>query len=178
MIFSAYDRIAAVSYAHRWAYSRNLQFYDYEQIGGDCTNFASQCLYAGTGIMNFTPTFGWYYRDPNDKSPSWTGVTYFYNFLTETERRVGPFATETDISGILPGDFIQLEFNGDDTFDHTPIIVERGEVPSFETILVAAHSQDADYRPLSSYPFTRIRFLHILGAWADSDLASAQHLML
>ena len=48
-----YNRLAAVQYAHKWAYGRNPAFYDYEQIGGDCTNFASQCVYAGSGIMNF-----------------------------------------------------------------------------------------------------------------------------
>lgn len=46
-----YNRRAAVAYAHKWAYSRNPAFYDFSEIGGDCTNFASQCLYAGTGIM-------------------------------------------------------------------------------------------------------------------------------
>ena len=165
MEFIPYNRKAAVAYAHIWAYDRNPRFYNYEGFGGDCTNFASQCLYAGTGVMNFTPTFGWYYRTPNDKSPSWTGVEYFYNFLIEKNVRIGPFAIETDIYSVLPGDFIQLELTGDDTFDHTPIVVERGEVPLLDNILVAAHSQDADYRSLSSYSFTRIRFLHVLGAW-------------
>ncbi len=165
MDFIPYDRRAAVSYAHRWAYDRNPRYYDYEEIGGDCTNFASQCLYTGTGIMNFTPTFGWYYRDANDKSPSWTGVPYFWNFLTESAIRPGPFGVESDLFRIQPGDFVQLELNGDETFDHTPIIVERGRVPTLNNILVAAHSQDADYRPLSSYKFTKIHFLHILGAW-------------
>ena len=47
-----YDRKAAVLYAHAWAYGRNPAFYDYEQVGGDCTNFASQCIFAGCGIMN------------------------------------------------------------------------------------------------------------------------------
>ena len=115
--------------------------------------------------MNFTPTFGWYYRNANDKSPSWTGVSYFYNFLTENKLRNGPFGIETSISGIQAGDFVQLELTGDMTFDHTPIIVERGEDPTFENVLVAAHSQDTDFRPLSSYEFTQIRFLHVLGAW-------------
>ena len=32
-----------------------------------------------------------------------------------------------------------------------------------ENILVAAHSDDADYRPLSTYPLQQVRFLHILG---------------
>ena len=55
----AYDRNAAVRYARRWAYGRNPAFYDYEHIGGDCTNFASQCVYAGSGVMNFTKDLGW-----------------------------------------------------------------------------------------------------------------------
>jgi len=76
-----YNRRAAVEYAHRWAFDRNPRFYDYDGIGGDCTNFASQCLYAGTGVMNYTPTFGWYYFDANHKAPAWTGVEFFYNFL-------------------------------------------------------------------------------------------------
>ena len=52
MLFRPYDRLEAVSYAHRWAYGRNPAFYDYEEIGGDCTNYASQCIYVGTGVMN------------------------------------------------------------------------------------------------------------------------------
>lgn len=165
MVFIPYNREAAVWYAHRWAFERNPKFYNYEELGGDCTNFASQCLYAGTGIMNFEPTFGWYYRNANDKSPSWTGVTYFYNFLTQKKIRTGPVATETDIFSIEPGDFVQLNLDRDEAFDHTPIIVERGEVPTLENVLVAAHSNDADYRPLSTYDFSQIRFLHVLGAW-------------
>lgn len=84
-----YDRKAAVRYAHQWAFSRNPAFYDYEELGGDCTNFASQCLYAGTGVMNFTPIYGWYYLNPNDKAPAWTGVPYFRNFLVRLQALSG-----------------------------------------------------------------------------------------
>ena len=56
----SYDREAAVAYARRFALSRNPAYYDFSDLGGDCTNFASQCIYAGAGIMNYTPTFGWY----------------------------------------------------------------------------------------------------------------------
>lgn len=160
-----YDRSAAVAYAHQWAFGRNPAYFDYEEIGGDCTNFASQCLYAGTGIMNFTPEFGWYYIDPNRKAPAWTGVEYFYNFLTRSELSDGPFAVETTISGILPGDFVQLRF-GPEIFGHTPIVVEVGYPASLDNILVAAHSVDSDWRALSSYSFQEIRYLHILGAFS------------
>lgn len=158
-----YNRAAAVAYAHRWAFGRNPRFYDFEEIGGDCTNFASQCLYAGTGVMNFTPDFGWYYIDINQRAPAWTGVEYFYQFLTREEESQGPFAEETSLEGVLPGDFVQLNFKGE-IFGHTPIIVKMGTPATLENTLVAAHSYDADFRPLGTYTFQDIRFLHILGA--------------
>ena len=158
-----YDREAAVRYAHRWAYRRNPKFFDFEELGGDCTNFASQCLYAGTGVMNFTPTYGWYYRNANDKAPAWTGVPYFFNFMTRAERSPGPFGLEASMDMLQPGDFVQLNFTGD-RYGHTPIIVEIGDPPELSNILVAAHSMDADFRPLDTYQFREIRFLHILGA--------------
>lgn len=160
-----YDRRAAIRYAHRWAFGRNPKYYDYENIGGDCTNFASQCLYAGTGVMNFTPDFGWYYVDANNKSPSWTGVEYFYNFMLRSQATPGPFGVQANMSMLLPGDFVQLKLTSD-RFSHTPIIVEINGLPTPENILIAAHSFDSDYRPLSTYDFQELRFIHIVAAYA------------
>lgn len=159
----AYNRRIAVAYAHRWAYGRNPNYYDYSDLGGDCTNFASQCLYVGTGVMNFEPTYGWYYRNANDKAPAWTGVPYFYQFMTREEKNAGPVGVDTVLSNCLPGDFVQLDLTGS-RYAHTPIIVEMGNPPTLENTLVAAHSNDVDYRPLNTYSFQSIRFLHILGA--------------
>lgn len=167
-----YDRAAAVAYAHRWAFGRNPNYYDYEELGGDCTNFASQCLYAGTGVMNFTPTFGWYYIDANNKAPAWTGVEYFRNFLVRGEITPGPFAAEASLQDMLPGDFLQFNFKGE-TFSHTPIVVSIGRPATPENTLVAAHSYDADYRPLSTYTYQQIRYLHILGAYPSNQPAGA-----
>ncbi|MBM6869235.1 amidase domain-containing protein [Pseudoflavonifractor phocaeensis] len=168
MALIPYDREAAVAYAHRWAYGRNPQFYDYEDLGGDCTNFASQCLYAGAGVMNFTPVFGWYYIDPNDKAPAWSGVEFFWNFLTRSEETMGPFGRSCRLWEIKPGDFVQL-WNTRDRFSHTPVVVQTGRIPTLRNTLVAAHSEDADYRPLSTYSFQKIRFLHILGVRTGPD---------
>lgn len=159
-----YDRAAAVAYAHRWAHSRNPDYYNFDEIGGDCTSFASQCLYAGAGVMNFTPTFGWYYRSIRDRAPAWTGVPYFYNFLTRTAASRGPFAVQAPLEQAQPGDFVQLRFASDAPFTHTPVVVAvlgLGQTP--EEILVAAHSLDSDFRPLSTYPYEALRLIHILG---------------
>ena len=80
-----YNREAAVAYAREWALSRNPAYYDYSELGGDCTNFASQCIYAGAGVMNYTPVFGWYYISSAERTASWTGVEFLYNFLTQNE---------------------------------------------------------------------------------------------
>ncbi|MEG2203767.1 MAG: amidase domain-containing protein, partial [Oscillospiraceae bacterium] len=133
---------------------------------GDCTNYASQCLYAGSGIMNYTPTYGWFYLSADDRTASWTGVQYFYNFLTQNHG-VGPFGAEAAIDAVEPGDFVQLSFEPG-RFGHTPIVVEiRGGRPTPSTIYLAAHSRDSDCRPLSSYSYLESRFLHVQGVRAN-----------
>lgn len=152
----AYNRTAAVNYARRWALARNPAYYDFEKIGGDCTNFASQCIYAGSGIMNYKPVMGWYYNSSYDRTPSWSGVDYLFNFLT-TNTGVGPYARIVSANEILPGDIVQLGTSYGE-FYHSPVITVT--TPS---ILVAAHTYDALDRPLSSYIYEKARFLHIEG---------------
>lgn len=155
-----YDRKAAVEYAHKWAYKRNPMYYNYDELGGDCTNFASQCIRAGGGIMNYLPTFGWYYIDANRKSPAWTGVPYLYKFLTRSSDIVGPVARICQIDELMPGDLVQLSFS-DDIFGHTLVVVEASAPSSPKNVLIAAHSYDTDYRSLSTYDYMHTRFLHI-----------------
>ena len=151
-----YNRTAAVNYARRWALSRNPAYYDFEKIGGDCTNFASQCLYAGAGVMNYTRVMGWYYNSSYDRTPSWSGVEYLYNFLV-SNKSVGPYARVVPAEEALPGDIVQLGTASGD-FYHSPVITAITP-----TILVAAHTYDALDRPLSSYTYDQVRFLHIEG---------------
>lgn len=157
MIEFNYDRRAAVEYALKWALSRNPNYYDFSEIGGDCTNFASQCLYAGSGIMNYTPTFGWFYISVNDRAPAWTGVEQLYNFLVNN-KSVAVFGEQVDRANVQIGDLIQLgRATGD--FYHTPVITDITD----DEIYVCAHSVDSINRPLSSYEFDTLRYVHIIG---------------
>lgn len=160
-----YDRPKAVEYAHKWAFGRNPMYYNFDGIGGDCTNFASQCIHAGGGIMNPTPTFGWYYYSPGSRAPAWSGVEYLYRFLVRN-RSVGPYAVERDLSETELGDIVQISFDGA-VFEHSPVVVSVGSPPTPSNILIAAHTYDADNRPLSSYAYKRLRLLHIshINAW-------------
>lgn len=160
MIIRPYNRQKAAHYARKWALSRNPAYYDFEHIGGDCTNFASQCVYAGAGIMNHTPVFGWYYVNSYDRTPSWSGVEFLHDFLIGNDG-AGPFAKEVSAEEILPGDLVQLGTSGGDWY-HTPVVTSV----SGGTILVAAHTFDALDRPLYTYSYDRIRYIHIDGVRA------------
>ncbi len=153
-----YNRERAVEYARRWALDRNPLFADFSGIGGNCTNFVSQCIYAGCCIMNYTPTFGWYYVSSEDRAPSWTGVEFLYDFLTTAEGE-GPFAQTVRRRQIRPGDVIQL---ADETGDYYHSLLVSSV--SGGQILVCSHSVDSLDRPLSSYNYASARFLGIEGA--------------
>ena len=147
----------STAYARRWAFSRNPAFYDFDGVGGDCTNFVSQCLWAGGAAMNYTPDLGWYYRSPEDRAAAWTGVEYFYNFIT-TNAGVGPFGEVVPVDAARTGDVIQLGSGGG--YYHTLFVVavRRGEP------YIAAHTYDAFNRALSTYTYDEIRCMHIIGS--------------
>ena len=152
-----YDRTSAVAYAQRWALLRNPAYLDFQNLGGDCTNFVSQCLYAGSGIMNDTPTYGWYYHSAYDRSPAWTSVVYLHRFLT-TNQGNGPFAREATAREMRIGDVVQLA-NAGQPFSHAVLVVKVTE----DELFVASHSEDAWMKPLSAYRQGIRRFLHIEG---------------
>ena len=118
IVYKEYNRARAVEYARRWALDRNPLFTNFAGRGGDCTNFVSQCLFAGSCRMNFTPDFGWYYINQNDRAPAWSSVEYFYDFLTgrqdfmQMNGGIGPYGIEVGSTGAIEGDVVQL---ADDT---------------------------------------------------------------
>lgn len=155
-----YDRQAAVDYARRWALSRNPAFYNFDGLGGDCTNFVSQCLYAGCGVMNHAPVFGWYYASLNSRTPSWSGVPFLYSFLVSNSGP-GPYGVEKPLVYAEPGDVTQLSFDGV-KWAHSQLVVEGGERPG--DIFLATHTYDSFGRALDTYTYAAVRLIHILGA--------------
>jgi hypothetical protein len=82
-----YSREKAVAYARKWAHERNPAYYNFDSLGGDCTNFCSQCLYAGCGIMNYTRDTGWYYTSLNNR----TAVTVAAHSDDSFDRTLGSY---------------------------------------------------------------------------------------
>ena len=118
--------------------------------------------------MNYTPGVGWYYISPNDRAPAWSSVEYFYDFITQkfTEENggVGPFAAEVAREMVELGDVVQYANSAGDWY-HTVIITGMDG----DEILVSAQSNDALDRPISTYNFTSVRFLHIEGVKISLD---------
>ncbi len=164
LVVKPYFRERAVEYARRYAFSQNPIFGNFRGIGGNCTNFVSQSIYAGSCVMNYLMTFGWYYRSLDDRSPSWTGVDFFFNFMVGN-KGVGPFAREASLDELEIGDVIQLAKN-EGGFYHTLLVVGF----EGEDTLVAAQTDDAFNRPLSSYQYDYARYLKIEGVRVEADV--------
>ena len=152
-----YDRNAAIAYAKKWALARNPRYYNFDAVGGDCTSFVSQCLFAGSKKMNFNYEKGWYYNNGYDKSPSWSGVEYLYKFLT-ANTGYGPRGKSVSASEIVPGDIAQLSFSGN-KFEHSLFIIDG--CSDLNKIAVAAHTYDVLGKKIGEYNFSKIRFVHI-----------------
>lgn len=153
-----YNRQEVLEYAKKWAYSRNPAYYNFDPVGGDCTNFASQCIFSGIHEMNYNRQNGWYYINGNNKSPSWTGVEFLYNFLI-TNNAAGPEGEETAINRLEVGDIVQLSFDGIE-YSHTLVVVKNGT--NIYNTFIASHTFDVFGKRVSEYKFSKYRCIHIL----------------
>ena len=168
LLTKPYNRERAVEYALEWALMRNPLFLNFTGRGGDCTNFISLCILAGSCTMDYTKDFGWYYINVDNRAPSWTGVEFFYDFITEQpifsseNSGIGPYGREVRAREVELGDIIQLADSEGD-FYHS-LIVTGFEANDF---LICAHSDDARNRRLSTYNYSSLRYIHIDGVRID-----------
>lgn len=141
---SGYSRTAAAEYAKRYALVPNRKYIYFgvqEKIGGDCTNFVSQCLYAGGIPLSYSIKNPWWYNPNNSKicSLSWSVAHSLYWYLAMNNRKKlkGAKGQETNnISDLELGDLIFYENKG--------IIFHSAIITGFKTIpLVSQHSVDA-----------------------------------
>ena len=158
-MIKTYNRQMASIYAQKWALSRNPKFYAFDNIGGDCTNYISQCLLSGGAVMDYDKYFGWFYESQYNRSPSWTSVQYLQKFLLSNPKK-GPFATIKPIKALQVGDLIQLR-QSQNGFNHTLFI---SNIVGDE-IFVCAHNDDSQNRNFSSYKYMDAIGLHIEGIY-------------
>lgn len=124
-----YNRAAVVTYADRWTSESDITgiphngakynpaYYDYASNGGpgDCTPYASQCIFAG----GYPYLLNWYYdKNPFKASPSW------YNNNPQRSYLNGKYFDKVaSVTGLAKGDIIYYDWNADGYLDHTAVYV-------------------------------------------------------
>ena len=133
-----YDRAAAVRYALRHVFNPNPDYANMDTMGGggDCTNFTSQCLYAGGWSMDYRAvgydTEWWYRRLGNDRfdqnnddwwSCTWSLPSLLFLYLTVNYGGALDLLTSPRLArNLRRGDLVFYDWDGDGFFDHSAIV--------------------------------------------------------
>lgn len=163
---SRYDRAKARRYAETWWNGANPKYMRFEV---DCTNFVSQCLFAGGAPMNYTGKreSGWWYQGKDGSrelwSFSWAVAHSLQSFLASSQSGLRANVVAAP-HRLAVGDVICYDWDGNGRYQHNTIVT------GFDALgmpLVNAHTTDSrmrywDYRDSYAWtPNTRYRFFHI-----------------
>ncbi|WP_274157687.1 DNRLRE domain-containing protein [Priestia megaterium] len=160
---SSYSVSKAKAYAKKWYNKRNT--YQYGAEDNDCTNFASQILYAGgkpkkspskvpSGTSSNTKYWYRYINDSSGKTPtfkkttSWVGVVDFYSFWSRTQPTKTSTSKTTLINYAEVGDIIQFKDKDKTRFSHTMFVYDKGK----GTLYLSGHTNNylnKDFKKIS-----------------------------
>jgi hypothetical protein len=139
---TSYDRLRALRYAEVWWNGYNGA---YNRFSDDCTNFISQCLFAGNLRMTGAPNRakGWWYKfggsgGQANWSYSWSTSHALYQYLINNVRAKLVSAKELKI-----GDVIFYDWEGSGRYHHSTVVVDfdgKGDP------LVNAHTDSSYHR--------------------------------
>lgn len=179
----SYNHNSAAMYSNQYTTSTganaksyyNPNFEDYTGRGGDCMNFASQCMFAGFGGSDDEPInttaipmdhqgagyYDYWYKDFG----TWRGTLSFQAYCDKVNHNLGkPVPTENNLyvdmyttgpgsAGIynyanrLPGSVVFV-YDGEDAYGHAMVIGKVTGSASSQ-IFVSAHTTDVKLQPLS-----------------------------
>lgn len=170
----SYDRQAVAKAAKKYAYNYNTLFTEYTGVGGDCTNFVSQCIWQSPGWgfdrigKNNSVKWACKKNSMNKyayETVSWVGVNELWTYLQTNDSPsqagtvYGVSATTSgyNSSNVQLGDVIQL-YNGN-KWVHSIIVSEITD----GIVYCAAHTGNYDRRKLSEYinNYPKYRVAHI-----------------
>ena len=166
-----YDRTKALEYAKKYVTSRNKNWSNFSEYGGNCQNFGSQVIYSGGIPMDLQGDAIWKFygetlnetKNKSGRSPSWTGVTQFYDYA-KSNKGYG-LCSEVDINPFYAeaGDIGQVGYNNN--YKHTVVIIgsikdKNGKITD---LLINSNSLNLENYPLSGYVYPNKRIIKILG---------------
>jgi hypothetical protein len=121
MTAMAYNYGAMAAYLERYWQNYNPAYRSFNNVGGDCTNFASQALRAGGWSHDlgwYRSSENWWYNSSNE-TWSWINVNSWASFAYTHSRRV------TSLSNVWHmgiGDVLQVDGARDGSKDHTMMV--------------------------------------------------------
>ncbi|KDE25545.1 autolysin (amidase) [Bacillus safensis FO-36b] len=177
---SSFNRTKAKDYMKKnWDNTSSKKFKYFGGKGGDCTNYASQVVYAGGMKLNYTGHMrpgiaktvkGWYFApampgsgETVDHSTSWVRVVDFYSYWAGTKKhKVYSNLTAAQVSKkVSTGDVIQVYSKSSSKWFHTVVVYD---VNSKGVTRYSGHSNEKLYAHLpiefkgSNYKFRVIKF--------------------
>lgn len=162
-----YNRIEAARYADRWWDKGNPAYLTFEV---DCSNYVSQCLFAGGAPMNYTGkrNAGWWYKGRVGGQELWSfswAVADSLQFYLLTSRS-GLRAREVQRPEELElGDVISYDWDGTSGFKHSTVVTAKDAngMPLVNAHTVSSKHRYWSYTDSPAYTErTRYRFLHIV----------------
>lgn len=122
-----YNRDKVVQYAETWWQTPNPK---YEEFEVDCTNFVSQCLFAGGAPMDYTGKrdLGWWYAGKRGNqelwSFSWAVANSLQSFLAHSRKGLHGHEVH-DPRELQPGDTICYDWDGDGRYQHNVVVIGK-----------------------------------------------------
>ena len=166
-----YDRQAVVDYAHLHAQQRSEDWADYGRYGGNCQNYASQCLLAGGIPMDISgnAVWKWYgttpngYATPYGRSASWSSVESFRDYARRNRGYGLAALVDAPYYSGQPGDLLEMGLG--DAWKHTVIITGLVADSAGNTVDYLVDSNTADLRnyPAGAYSYTKQSLVRIAG---------------
>ena len=159
-----FNRSNMVAYANKHAKSYNPNYPNFENMGGDCTNFVSQVLRAGNAPFDTSGSYRWYYYNMNNRAPAWSGAKQLYNYLINNTY-IGPQGKKASTNEIIynmrPGDPVFIDFGYNNSIDHA-VVITSYNVGAPNLTRVAAHTNDRVNYPLANYK-GRLHYIRLTG---------------
>jgi hypothetical protein len=120
-----YDRARVVQYAETWWSRPNPK---YLEFAVDCTNYVSQCLYAGGAPMHYTGKrgSGWWYAGKQGSTELWSfswAMAHNLQTFVSSSRRGLRGTVVSSAQQLQPGDMISYDWDGDGRFQHNTIVI-------------------------------------------------------
>ncbi len=161
-----YNRSKVQEYANLWWDQHNPE---YQAFDVDCTNYVSQCLYAGGAPMNYTGdrASGWWYKHNGGSNDLWSfswSVSNSLRWQLETAKSGLRADIVSEASELQAGDVIIYDWDGDGRFQHSTIVTafDAHGMPLVNAHTVNSRQRYWDYRDSHAWTkATRYVFFHM-----------------